>query len=92
VRADAGEIPRGPGAVGARSIPFVAVSGAEEMTVRFVAVAENRDRRVGAVRAARGKACRHGGGKSCRVRHALGTPSLDSLMQRWLATCRAQLL
>src|ERR1019366_3739609 len=41
----ASEIPSEPGGVGARTIPFGAGRGAEEMAERFAAVAENGGRR-----------------------------------------------
>ena len=51
----------------ARTIPFGAGQGAEEMAERFAVVAENGAGREGAVRRRVGKACRAWLGKSCRV-------------------------
>ena len=68
----AGEIPSEPGGVGARTIPFRAGSGAEEMLERFVAVAGNGARRDGAARDGWAKRAGIGGGKSCRG--AVGSP------------------
>jgi len=62
----AGEVPSEPGGVGARTIPFGAGQGAEEMVERFAAVAENALGEMARCGGGWAKRAGLGGGNSCR--------------------------